>query len=84
MTLLKRLPRRAEVATMTAPPAPDDTSAMTGAIANVTCDELVDSWFSGAAPVRRMREGAGDVIDHSVWRTRVWGRVVVVATITRG
>jgi NAD(P)-dependent dehydrogenase (short-subunit alcohol dehydrogenase family) len=42
-TLLKRLPRLAEVGNVAALLASDHASAVTGAIANVTCGELVDS-----------------------------------------
>ena len=41
-TLLKRLPRLAEVAEMAVLMASDRASAMTGAVANVTCGEAVD------------------------------------------
>jgi 3-oxoacyl-[acyl-carrier protein] reductase len=41
-TLLKRLPRLAEVANMAVLMASDHASAMTGAIANVTCGEIAD------------------------------------------
>jgi NAD(P)-dependent dehydrogenase (short-subunit alcohol dehydrogenase family) len=42
-TVLKRLPKVAEIANMAALLASDHASAMTGAIANVTCGELVDA-----------------------------------------
>ncbi|HLV97667.1 MAG TPA: SDR family oxidoreductase [Ktedonobacterales bacterium] len=41
-TLLKRLPKLAEVAEMAVLMASDRASAMTGAVANVTCGETVD------------------------------------------
>ena len=41
-TLLKRLPRLAEVANVAALMASDLASAMTGTVANVTCGEIVD------------------------------------------
>jgi 3-oxoacyl-[acyl-carrier protein] reductase len=41
-TLLKRLPRLAEVANVAVLMASDRASAITGAIANVTCGEIVD------------------------------------------
>jgi 3-oxoacyl-[acyl-carrier protein] reductase len=41
-TLLKRLPKLAEVAAMAVLMASDHASAMTGAIANVTCGETLD------------------------------------------
>jgi len=41
-TLLKRLPRLAEVANAAVLMASDQASAITGAIANVTCGEIVD------------------------------------------
>ena len=41
-TLLKRMPKLAEVANMAALMASDRASAMTGAIANVTCGETAD------------------------------------------
>jgi 3-oxoacyl-[acyl-carrier protein] reductase len=41
-TLLKRLPRLAEVANVAVLMASDQASAITGAIANVTCGEIVD------------------------------------------
>jgi NAD(P)-dependent dehydrogenase (short-subunit alcohol dehydrogenase family) len=41
-TLLKRMPRLAEVAEMAVLMASDRASAMTGAVANVTCGETVD------------------------------------------
>jgi len=41
-TLLKRMPKLAEVANMAVLVASDRASAMTGAIANVTCGEIVD------------------------------------------
>jgi enoyl-[acyl-carrier-protein] reductase (NADH) len=41
-TLLKRMPRLAEVANMAVLMASDRASAMTGAIANVTCGETAD------------------------------------------
>jgi 3-oxoacyl-[acyl-carrier protein] reductase len=42
ITLLKRLPRLAEVAAVAALMASDHASAMTGAVANVTCGATVD------------------------------------------
>lgn len=41
-TLLKRLPRLAEVANVAALMASDQASAMTGTVANVTCGQVVD------------------------------------------
>jgi enoyl-[acyl-carrier-protein] reductase (NADH) len=41
-TLLKRMPKLAEVAQMAVLMASDRASAMTGAIANVTCGETVN------------------------------------------
>ncbi|GHO78409.1 short-chain dehydrogenase [Ktedonobacter sp. SOSP1-85] len=41
-TLLKRLPRLAEVANVAVLMASDQASAITGAVANVTCGEIVD------------------------------------------
>lgn len=41
-TMLKRMPRIAEVANMAALMASDYAGAMTGAIANVTCGDAVD------------------------------------------
>lgn len=41
-TLLKRLPKLAEVANAAVLMASDRASAMTAAVANVTCGELVD------------------------------------------
>jgi NAD(P)-dependent dehydrogenase (short-subunit alcohol dehydrogenase family) len=41
-TLLKRLPRLAEVANVAVLMASDRSSAITGAIANVTCGEIID------------------------------------------
>jgi enoyl-[acyl-carrier-protein] reductase (NADH) len=41
-TLLKRMPRLAEVANMAVLMASDRASAMTGAVANVTCGETAD------------------------------------------
>ncbi len=41
-TLLKRLPKLAEVANAAALMASDWASAMTGTVANVTCGEIVD------------------------------------------
>ena len=41
-TLLKRLPKLAEVANVAALMASDYASSMTAAVANVTCGEIVD------------------------------------------
>jgi enoyl-[acyl-carrier-protein] reductase (NADH) len=41
-TLLKRMPKLAEVANMAVLMASDRASAMTGAVANVTCGETAD------------------------------------------
>jgi enoyl-[acyl-carrier-protein] reductase (NADH) len=41
-TLLKRLPKLAEVANVAVLMASDYASAVTGAVANVTCGEIVD------------------------------------------
>jgi len=41
-TLLKRLPKLAEVANVAVLMASDHASAITAAVANVTCGEIVD------------------------------------------
>jgi enoyl-[acyl-carrier-protein] reductase (NADH) len=41
-TLLKRLPKLAEVGNAAALIASDQASAMTGTVANVTCGQIVD------------------------------------------
>jgi hypothetical protein len=60
-SLLKRLPRLAEVAAVAVLMASDRASAVTGAVANVTCGEIVDWLIPPARFLRRSDSGASMV-----------------------